>query len=175
MQENFTMFYGLAERGLNTLVHLLGKAKDFGVEKNISEETLLDSKLAPDMFNLKKQVQIFTDGVLGGVYRLAGMEKPMLSDTESTIDELLKRIETVREYLKKIDTKSVSNIDLESRKIVLPWMEKMGLGYFEGKTFLESYLPMNNLFHLVTAYNILRNQGVQLGKMDFMGMMEMKK
>jgi hypothetical protein len=175
MQENFIMFYNLANRGLNTLTHLLTKAKDFAVEKNVTEESLLDAKLAPDMFNLKKQVQIFTDGVLGGVYRLAGLEKPTLEDNENTIQELLKRIEIVREYLSKVDPKSITNADIESRKIVLPWMERMGLGYFEGKTFLTEYLPMNNLFHLVTAYDILRNQGMQIGKMDFMGMIEMKK
>jgi hypothetical protein len=175
MQENYVMFYNLANRGLNTLAHLLSKAKDFSIEKNISEETLLDAKLAPDMFNFKKQIQIFTDGVLGGVYRLAGLEKPTLADNEASIDDLLKRIETVREFLQKVDPKTIASADIESRKIILPWMEKMGLGYFEGKTYLESYLPMNNLFHLVTAYNILRNQGMQIGKTDFMGMIEMKK
>jgi hypothetical protein len=175
MQENYTMFYNLANRGLNTLAHLLSKSKDFIVEKNMTEESLLDAKLAPDMFNFKKQIQIYTDGVLGGVYRLAGLEKPTLVDNETTIDELLKRIETVREFLQKVDPKTIASADIESRKIILPWMERANLGYFEGKTYLESYLPMNNLFHLVTAYNILRNQGMQIGKMDFMGMIEMKK
>lgn len=175
MQENYVMFYNLANRGLNTLAHLLSKAKDFGVEKKISEESLLDAKLAPDMFNFKKQIQIFTDGVLGGVYRLAGLEKPTLADNEASIDDLLKRIETVREFLQKVDPKTIASADIESRKIILPWMERANLGYFEGKTFLEDYLPMNNIFHLVTAYNILRNLGVNIGKMDFLGMIEMKK
>ena len=169
MKENYILFYNTANRGYNTLVHLLTKAESFCVESGISEEEILDAKLAPDMFNFKRQVQIFTDGTVGGIYRLAGLDKPAMPDNEVTFAELKVRVETARGFLAKIDPNTVEG--MEERKISLPWMKGM---HFEAKTFLQDFLFMNNIFHLTTAYDILRMKGVQIGKMDFTGPIEMK-
>jgi hypothetical protein len=169
MQERYKLFYKTANRGLNTLIHLLTKAKDFASEKGLSEEEVLSWRLAPDMFDFKRQVQVFTGGIVGGVYRLAGLEKPSMPDTETSIEELMVRVGVARNHLAKINPNDVTG--MEERKISLPWM---GGKYFEAETFLDEFLFMNNLFHLTTAYNILRSNGVQIGKMDFLGQIEMK-
>jgi uncharacterized protein len=168
MQEKYILFYQLANRGLNTLEHLLQKAKDYSVENNVNEEELLEARLAPDMFTFKRQVDIYTDGVLGGVYRLARMDKPQLADTVSIAD-LQARVEAARDLLGKINPREIS--DFEGIKIALPWMGGM---HFEVSEFLDNFLFMNNIFHLATAYNILRMKGVVLGKPDFLGPLEMK-
>jgi hypothetical protein len=171
MKDNYILFYNLANRGYNTLVHLLTKAEEYAVENGISEEEMLAFKLAPDMFDFKRQVQIFVDGTVGGVYRLAGLEKPKMADEETTFAELKARVETGRSYLTQVDPTKVEGI--EDRKISLPWMPEGT--YFEGKTFLQDFLFLNNMFHLATAYDILRMKGVKIGKPDFIGNIEMKK
>jgi hypothetical protein len=164
MKENYILFYNTSLQGYTALIHLLSKAESFCVEKGVSEEEMLDSKLAPDMFNFKKQIQVFTDGTVGGVYRLAGLEKPAMPDAEITISDLKTRVENARMLLEKVDPSKVEG--LETRIIKLPWMPAGG--YFESKYFLEEFLFRNNLFHLTTAYNILRMKGVQIGKADFL-------
>jgi uncharacterized protein len=174
MKENYLLFYKVAGRGLNTLENLCNKAEAFATEKSVAQEKLITAQLAPDMFNFQRQVEIYTDGVVGGVYRLAGMEKPNLESCEQTFASLKARIVKARELLKSVEGEvlKVTDADIESKKIALPWMGGM---HFEGKTFLEDFIFINNMFHLTTAYNILRLEGVPLGKGDFLGQIEMKK
>lgn len=171
MKENYILFYQLANRGCDTLLNLLGKAESFVAEKGVSADEILGAKLYEDMFNFTRQVQVYTDSVVGVVYRLAGQEKPSMPDTEKTFAELVARVNTAKEMLAKIDPKSVDEGEILARKISLPWMKGM---YFEAAEYLQNFAFNNSTFHLVTAYDILRMKGVQIGKMDFLGKVEMK-
>jgi hypothetical protein len=171
MKENYILFYQLANRGCNTLLNLLNKAQSFVAEKGISAEEILDARLAPDMFNFTRQVQIYTDVIVGVVYRLTGQEKPSIPDTEKTIGELIVRVNSVKEMLAKINPRNVDEKEMSERKISLPWMKGM---YFEAGEYLQNYAFLNTIFHLTTAYDILRMKGLQIGKMDFLGKLEMK-
>jgi hypothetical protein len=170
MKEKYTLFMHLAIRGCDTLLNLLNKAETFTKENNLEESEILNAKIAPDMFDFKRQVQVYTDMVLGGAYRLVQLEKPSLPDTEQTFVELVARVQNVKDLLGKIDIESANNI--HDIKIALPWMGGM---YFEGPEFLQNFAFMNSFFHLTTAYNILRMKGVVLSKPDFLGKLEMKR
>jgi hypothetical protein len=130
-------------------------------------EALLASRLAPDQFALTRQIQTACDNAKMLPSRLAGREWPAHPDTETTFAELHARIATVQEYLKTFGPQDF--VDAADRTIKLPWMKPdqfmLGSGYL-----IEFGLP-NFYFHVVTAYSILRHEGVQLGKMDFLGRM----
>jgi hypothetical protein len=170
MKENYKLFHALSMRGYDTLLTLLNKAEAHIKENNIAEADLLGAKLYEDMFDFTRQVQIFTDATVGGVYRVAGLEKPSMPDTEKTLAELVARVNTAKATLEKVNPDTVE-LD-EKRQISLKWMPAGS--YFEAKEYLENFLFMNSMFHLTVAYAILRNKGVKLGKMDFLGKVEMK-
>ena len=170
MKENYKLFQTLSLRGCDTLLTLLNKAETHIKENNMSEADLLNAKLADDMFDFTRQVQIFTDATVGGVYRVAGLEKPSMPDTEKTISELVARVNSAKEMLQKVNADTV-DLD-EKRQIALKWMPAGA--YYESKEYLENFLFMNSMFHLTVAYAILRNKRVKLGKMDFLGKTEMK-
>ena len=170
MKENYKLFQTLSLRGCDTLLTLLNKAETHIKDNNLQEADLLNAKLADDMFDFTRQVQIFTDAVVGGVYRVAGLEKPSMPDTEKTIAELVTRVNTAKEVIEKVNTDTV---ELDSmRQIKLGWMPEKS--YFEAQEYLTNFLFLNSMFHLTTAYDILRMKGVKLGKMDFLGKTEMK-
>ncbi len=170
MKENYKLFYNLSLRGYDTLLNLLDKAANHVKEHNLQEGDLLGAKLYEDMFDFTRQVQIFTDATVGGVYRVAALEKPSMPDTEKTIAELVVRVNTAKEMLAKVDVETV-NLDPKTQ-IKLGWMPPNS--YFEAEEYLTNFLFMNSMFHLTTAYDILRNKGVKIGKMDFLGKVEMK-
>lgn len=169
MKEEYKFVYNTLVRSCDNMLHLLQKATDHAVT-NGNEEDLLEGRLASDMFTFKRQVQIFSDNVAGGVARVYGVEKPSMPDTETSLAELIKRIEVTREFASTINPERVEGID--GRKIKLAWMPA-GM-YFEAGTYLKNFILQNTLFHLVTAYDILRHKGVQIGKQDFLGQIEMK-
>jgi len=170
-KENYKFVHHALMRACSTAIHLLQKGADFAKEKNIGEEELLSSRLAPDMFDLKKQFQIFADNVAGGVARAAMLEKPSFPDTEQTFAELLTRMEKVKEFITSIDPEQIA--DPTNVKIKLGWMPE-GM-YFDAHAYISDYVIQNSFFHLITAYGILRHKGANIGKQDYMGMIEMKK
>lgn len=170
MKENYKLFHTLSLRGCDTLLTLLNIVETHCKENNISEADLLGAKLYEDMFDFTRQVQIFTDATVGGVYRVGGLEKPSMPDTEKTLAELVARVNTAKEMLVKVNPDTVE-LD-EKRQISLKWMPAGS--YYEAKEYLENFLFMNSMFHLTVAYSILRNKGVKLGKMDYLGKTEMK-
>jgi hypothetical protein len=170
MKENYNLFCKLSLRGCDTLLTLLNKAEAHIKENNMAEADLLGAKLYEDMFDFTRQVQIFTDATVGGVYRVGGLEKPSMPDVEKTISELVVRVNTAKEMLAKVDVEAVS-LDPKTQ-IKLGWMPPNS--YFEAEEYLTNFLFMNVCFHLTTAYDILRMKGVKLGKMDFLGKVEMK-
>lgn len=169
--ENYKFIHHVLIRACDTAIHLLQKAKDFEKEKSLQESEILDARLAADMFDFKKQIQVFSDNVAGAVARGVGLEKPSMPDTEKTLEELVARVEKTKEFIKSIDPEKVGDLGL--RKIKLPWMQE-GM-YFDAETYFGSFVLQNSMFHLVTAYDILRHMGVQIGKQDFIGTMDFKK
>lgn len=149
---------------LDNLNLFLDKAAHFAEAKKIDVEVLLNSRLAPDQFNFIRQVQIACDGAKFGAARLSGKEAPGHPDTEKTLDELRARIQKVQEYL---DTFTEDDFKgAEDRHISQPrWEGK----YITGLEFAIQHSLPNLYFHVTTAYAILRHNGVDVGKKDFLG------
>ena len=153
------------KRGLRTLMHLLDRADEHAKANNLDVGTLLGAKLAPDMFDFKKQVQIATDHAKGGAARLAGLEPPKFEDNESTIAELKVRVQAILEYVDGIDANLYEGAEDRDIKLVYPWATYD----FKGAKFLTYWSLPNFFFHVTTAYDILRANGVPGGKADFLG------
>lgn len=154
---------------LENLALLLEKSAHWATESGKTEADLLSARLAPDMFPLARQVQIASNNAKGIAARLAGEEPPKMEDTETTFAELSARCRRTVEYLKTLDREKFEAA--ETREIPFPYVPDT---YLLGKEALvESYLP-NFFFHVTTAYDILRNQGVPLGKSDFIGVLPLK-
>lgn len=150
---------------LANLVHILEKGLAYMEEKKIEPSVLIDFRLYPDMFPLKKQVQIASDISRRGVARLAGVEAPEMEDNETTFTELIERIKNSIAYLKTFNPEQIDGT--ENKIIELPiGPEKL---IFEGRQFLLYFVMPNVYFHVTTTYDILRHCGVELGKRDFLG------
>ncbi|MFZ2804533.1 MAG: DUF1993 domain-containing protein [Patescibacteria group bacterium] len=157
------------QKSLTALDGILAKAQDFVKEKGADEAALLEVRLWPDMFPLKKQVQVACDNAKGVVARLSGTEIPVFADEEKTLAELRARISKTLDFVKGIPEDSFK--DAATRKITM--------SYFPGKfmtgfDYAREYAVPNFLFHVVTAYDLLRKEGVQIGKSDYIGGMPLQ-
>ena len=162
------MYQASAPRFANTLKNLsaiLDKAKAHAEAKKIDEQVLTGSRLFPDMFALARQVQIACDSAKGAVARLAGVEIPKHEDTEKTFDDLKARIAKTVAFIEGIKAAQVDGS--EDREIVLKLRGKDVP--FKGLQYLLGFAWPNFYFHATTAYNILRHNGVEVGKQDFIG------
>ncbi|MFC4277788.1 DUF1993 domain-containing protein [Achromobacter aloeverae] len=152
-------------RGLNVLAALLRKGEAHAREQGLPPEQLLQARLAPDMFNLVRQVQSVSDAAKAGGARLAGVPVPGMPDTETTFAELQERIAKTVRFLESLSPADVDAdmerpIEVKAGSIVLK---------FTPVPYLTTFALPNFYFHITTAYDILRNQGVPLGKMDYLG------
>jgi len=154
------------ELGLNTLSGLLDKAEAFAAAKKIDQAVLLRTRLAPDMFDLTRQVQTVSDQARRGSARLAGVEPPSVEDTETSIGELKARLAKTVAYLKTLDAKAIDAS--AEREIKFP-LGGGSSGLMKGSDYLNYFVLPNYYFHLTTAYDILRHCGVEIGKRDFIG------
>ena len=152
--------------GLATLLSLLDKASAFCAAKKVDEAVLLQARLAPDMFAFIRQVQITTDLAKNGASRLAGVESPRHADDETSIAQLKTRIQATLSHLKTIDPAQIDAS--EAREIEFP-LGPETKGRMKGDDYLVQFVLPNFYFHLTTAYAILRHNGVELGKRDFLG------
>jgi len=157
--------------GLNALSGVLDKAQAFATAKKIDPSVLLNSRLAPDMFALTRQVQIATDLAKNGASRLAGVEPPRYEDNETTIDQLKARLAKTVAYLKTLDPKQIDAA--ADRQITFP-LGPTNKGHMKGDDYLNHFVLPNVYFHLTAAYAILRHLGVEVGKQDFLGAIPMK-
>jgi uncharacterized protein len=148
---------------LGNLSWLLEKAATNAANRKIEPGVLLAARLAPDMLPLTRQVQIACDLAKNSVSRLAGQEPPRFEDTETTIEELRARIARTIDFLKSIPAAKLEGS--ETRDIKVPAGDRTL--EFKGLDFLQHWAIPNVLFHVTTAYNILRHNGVDLGKRDF--------
>ena len=165
---NISMYQASTPRLVNTLKNLsaiLDKAQAHADARKIEPSVLTNARLFPDMFPLKRQVQIACDNAKGAVARLAGMEIPKHDDTEETIAELQARIAKTIAYVETIKPAQVDGS--EDRNIHL----KLGTREvdWKGMQYLLGFALPNFYFHVVTAYDILRHCGVEVGKRDFIG------
>lgn len=157
------------QKTLDNLSSFLDKATQFADVKKIDVEVLLNSRLAPDQFNLIRQIQIACDTAKFAAARLAGKEAPSHPDTEKTVSELQARIKTVQDYLATFKPEDFNGA--EERHISQPrWEGK----YLTGLDYAIQHATPNIFFHVTTAYAILRHNGVDLGKKDFLGVMPFK-
>ena len=165
---NISMYQASAPRFINTLKNLsavLDKAQAHAEARKIEPSVLTNARLFPDMFPLKRQVQIACDNAKGAVARLAGMEIPKHEDGEETIADLQVRIAKTMAYVETIKPAQVDgsedrNIHLKLGSREVDW---------KGMQYLLGYALPNFYFHAVTAYDILRHCGVEIGKRDFIG------
>src|SRR5688572_6363186 len=154
------------DKMLGNLSIILDKGAAFAEAKKFDVTVLLNSRLAPDQFNLIRQVQIACDTAKLGVARLTGKVEaaPVHPDTETTLAELQVRIKAVRQYLAGFSAADFAGA--EERKISQPrWEGK----YLTGLEFAIQHAIPNIYFHVTTAYSILRHNGVDLGKKDYLG------
>lgn len=152
---------------LTNLSALLDKAAKHCEAKKIDPNALLSARLFPDMFPLTRQVQIATDQAKGGAARLAGVEIPKYEDTEKSFDDLKARIAKTVEFVKGIKPEQVA--DSAGRDITLPIGPNTIT--FKGEWYAKHFVLPNLYFHVTTAYNLLRHNGVEVGKRDFIGSM----
>jgi hypothetical protein len=144
----------------------LDKTETFAKAKNFDPTTLLTARLAPDQYPLVRQIQSACDGAKFAASHLSGKTPPKHPDTEQTWEEIRKRVRTVLTYL---DTYKESDFTgAETRTVELPWLEGKVM---EGRNYLLDLAVPNFFFHAVTTYAILRHNGVDLGKMDYIGSM----
>jgi hypothetical protein len=152
-------------RGLESLADVLEKANQHATAKNIAPEVLVGARLFPDMFALAKQVQIASDSAKGGCARLAQVDVPSFEDNETTFPQLAERARKTIAFLQTL--KPAQFEGAEQRTVT--WKVRAGERSMQGQPYLFTHVLPNFFFHCVTTYNILRHNGVELGKQDFLG------
>ena len=153
------------QRMLGNLASILEKAESWAVEKKLDPAVLLNLRLAPDMFPLKRQLQIATDSAKGCAARLAGVEILSYPDTEETFAELKARLQKTIDFLASFTPAQIDGSEEKAIILNFPSMELK----FSGRDYLFQFVQPNFYFHLTTAYAILRHNGLDIGKMDFIG------
>ena len=158
----------LMAKMLTNLKAILQKASAHAKAKKIDESALLNARLYPDMFVLTRQVQIACDTARGAAARLAGQEPPAYEDNEQSLAELISRIDRSLDYLATLKPQQIDGS--ETREIVRPVRGEpkkfTGINYL-----LQNALP-NFFFHVTTAYAILRHNGIEIGKYDYIGALD---
>lgn len=153
------------KRALGNLAAILEKGEKYADTKKVPHQVLLDARLFIDMYPLTRQIQIATDMSKGAGARLAGLEIPRYEDNETSFAELQARIAKTIAFLDSIKPDQLTGA--ENREITIT-IRKAELK-FSGQDYLLKWVLPNVYFHVTTAYNILRHNGVELGKQDFLG------
>lgn len=163
-----SMYLSTVPRFTNTLGNLsniLDKAKAHVEAKKIDAAVLPAYRLFPDMLPMSSQVQIACDSAKGAVARLAGVEIPKFEDTEKTLDDLKARIAKTVAFIQSVQAGQINGT--EDKEIVLKRGDKEVR--YTGMQFLLGHALPNFYFHVTTTYNILRHNGVEIGKRDYLG------
>jgi uncharacterized protein len=151
---------------LTSMSAVLDKAAAHAEAKKIDPSVLLNTRLAPDMFPLVRQVRAATDHAINACGRLAGAELPSFANTEATIPELKERIAKTIDFLRTLEPGQIDGSEDAEIKITFP---SGATREFTGQSLLLNNSLPNFYFHCTTAYDILRHCGLELGKRDFMG------
>ncbi len=150
---------------LNNLSNILDKAQTHADAKKIDPTVLTQFRLFPDMLNFARQIQIASDTAKGVVARLAGVESPVYEDNEQSFAELKARIAKTVAYIQSFKPEQIDGT--EDKDIVTKRGDKET--HYKGMQFLLGHAIPNIYFHTTTAYNILRHNGVEIGKRDYLG------
>lgn len=150
---------------LTALSNCMAKAEAFAEAKRLKPDVLPNLRLVADMFPFARQVMIATDHAKGAPARLAGLDVPRFEDTETTLEELRARIQKTIDFLKTIPADAFDGAEARTITIKAGPRELT----FPALNYYHSYAIPNFYFHMTTAYNILRSNGVDIGKVDFLG------
>jgi hypothetical protein len=170
--EDLLMKISMYEASIPTFLHTLRSLKAL-LEKGVAhaeakkfDPTLLASaRLAPDMFPLTRQIQIATDAAKGAAARLSGVDPPKFEDNETTMADLIARVGKTIDFLQGFKPEQLDGS--EERTITIPTPRQTFT--FPGLIFLRHWALPNFFFHVTTAYNLLRHNGVEIGKADYLG------
>ena len=149
---------------LGNLSHLLDKLGAFIEEKKCDPNALLQYRMAPDMLPFTRQVHIACDAAKNGIARISGVEAPKFDDTETTVDEFKARIQKTLDFLKSVPADKLDGT--EDKDITFPVGKDTRT--MKGDAFLKHWMLPNMYFHVTTAYLILRHNGVNVGKRDYL-------
>jgi hypothetical protein len=152
-------------RMLGNMTAWIDKAEAHAAAKKFDPAVYLSARLAPDMLPFTKQIQIACDTVKFCVARLAGVDSPKFDDTETTLAELRERINATIAYVKSIPAAQIDGS--EDKDITIP--RRDGSTIMKGEAYLKHFALPNLFFHATTTYALLRHNGVEIGKMDFLG------
>ncbi len=154
---------------LRNLDHWIEAAIKHAEHKKFDVNNLMKARLAPDQFAFDRQVQTVCDNAKFIAGRLSGKDWPAHPDTETTMTELRARIASTGEYLATFKREDLAGA--EDRKVSLPWMEGK---WMTGTEYVAEFALANFYFHLTIAYELLRHNGVELGKRDYIGGVPMR-
>ncbi len=153
------------QRLMRNLIGVLEKAEAHAAAKKIDADVLPNCRLAADMLPLKRQVQIATDMAKGAAARLAGTEAPKWDDTEATLADLKGRLTKAIDYLGTIKREQIDGSETRSIALTIGGQPKE----LDGHRYLMTHAYPHFYFHIVTAFDILRHNGVDVGKRDYIG------
>jgi uncharacterized protein len=159
------MSHDVFRKALTQLLYLMEKGIANAKTRNFDTSVLVNARLAPDMFPFVKQIQLTSDFAKNSMARLAGVDPPKIEDSETTMEELVARVKKTLEYIGTVSAASLEGS--ETRDIKIPLRDRTL--EMKGLPFLQNWAIPNFFFHYVTAYNLLRHNGVDIGKRDFLG------
>jgi len=159
------MSHDVFKKALTQLLLVIEKGVANAKARNFDPNVFVTQRLAPDMLPFARQVQLASDFAKNSMARLAGIDPPKFEDTEATIDELVARVKKTLEYIDTVPAAALENS--ETRDIKIPLRDRTL--EMKGLAFLQNWALPNFFFHHVTAYNVLRHNGVDIGKRDFLG------
>jgi hypothetical protein len=151
---------------LRSLAHVLDKGAEHASAKKSKSGDLVNARLAPDMYPLAKQVRMACDQASDSTARLSGQNAPQFDDNEKTLEDLKARIAKTLEYVESVRENAFEGA--EDRKITIPIPENNIEFEMNGLQYLRDWALPHFYFHVVTAYGILRHNGVNIGKIDYM-------
>ncbi len=161
----YALSHDVFKKALTQLLFVMEKGVANAKARGFDASVLANARLAPDMLPFVKQIQLTSDFAKNSMARLAGVDPPKFEDVETTMDELLARVRKTIDY---IDTVPASALEgSETRDIKIPLRDRTV--EFKGLAFLQYWAVPNFFFHHVTAYNLLRHNGVDIGKRDYLG------
>ena len=161
----YDVLYPLLSQELHNLEQWLKAAETHAQAHGSPVEALLTARLAPDMFDLRRQVQIASDHAKAAMVHLSGTELPRYPDEEKTTAELIARLARTRDFLDGFNREAFIGAEDRAIQLVYPWATLD----FGGLHYLHYWVIPNFMFHVTTAYAILRHQGLELGKAQFLG------
>ncbi len=161
----YALSHDVFHKALTQLQHVMEKGVANAKARNFDPNVFVSLRLAPDMLPFSKQVQLTSDFAKNSMARLAGIDPPKFEENETTLDELLARVKKTIDYLGTVPASALEGS--ETRDIKIPLRDRTL--EMKGLPFLQHWALPNFFFHHVTAYNLLRHNGVDIGKRDYLG------